>query len=429
MFPISFIKYILYFVCSFAIVYIDQRDEVFSQSWKCVLLLILIINIVYHSYSSYKRPGFLKTSYMWGIKNALNFGLLDYPLKTVAYGVKFSILPVLCEYFDRKFVSKDKLFNIGLLFSQYIILANIPFLLGILTNPTTDDYTFEYDGEFAYSGIFAGQHPTAITTAMSMIFLLYAILRGRKNIFYRGYNVILFALAAYILYASFTRTGWAMGVFGIVIFISFNKLRLRTFAFEILLCLGLWYGYNYMNENNERFYNRTHDIINDGTYEADSGSGRLVYAAVSLQLFEDSNGATKLMGTGIDPLMDNMFNTIGNRIYSHNGWIDALTGNGIVGLTLMVLTCLFLIIYLLKHRKDKYSDITAACIAMYYSYQSTQGGVFFYLDLLLAVAIALIINGNKLQTKASVEMFGLKNITVRTQTAPKTDKDYEHTDN
>lgn len=66
---------------------------------------------------------------------------------------------------------------------------------------------------------------------------------------------------------------------------------------------------------------------------------------------------------------------------------------------------------------------------MYYSYQSTQGGVFFYLDLLLAVAIALIINGNKLQTKASVEMFGLKNITVRTQTAPKTDKDYEHTDN
>lgn len=426
MLPIPFLKYILYFALSFTVVYIDQRNEVFSQVWKILLLVVLLINIFRHNYSIYKRPGFLKTSYLWGIKNALNFGLLDYPLKTVAYGVKFSILPVLCEYFDRKFLSKDRLFNIGLLFSQYIILANIPFLLGLLSNPTTEDYVFEYDGEFAFSGIFAGQHPTAITTAMSMIFLLYAILRGHKNAFYRGYNIVLFALATYILYSSFTRTGWAMGVFGIVVFLSFNKLRLRTFALEILLCLGLWYGYDYMNDNNERFYNRTHDIINDGTYEADSGSGRLVYATVSIALFENSDTATKLVGTGIDPLMDNMFNTIGNRIYSHNGWIDALTGNGIIGISLMALMCIFLIVYLIKHRNDKYSDITAACIVMYYSYQSTQGGVFFYLDLLFAVAIALIINNNKQQKQTKVDMFGLKFLDVKRQNQTAND---ERTDN
>ena len=429
MFPISFVKYILYFVCSFILVYFDQRNEVFAQVWKTILLLILIVNIFYHSYSKYKRPAFLQASYLWGIKNVFNFGLLNYPLQTIAYGVKFSILPILCEYFDRKFTSKDRLFNIGLLFSQYVILANIPFLLGVMTNTIIEDAVFEYDGEFAYTGIFTGQHPTAITTAMSMIFLLYAILHGGKNKYARYYNIVLFAIAIYILYSAFTRTGWAMGVFGIVVLLSFNKLRLRTFALEIILCLGLWYGYDYMNENNERFYNRTHDIINDGNYEAESGSGRLVFASVSIQLFADSDGVTKLFGTGLDPLMDNMLNTIGHRIYSHNGWIDSLTGNGILGLTFMVLMCIFITIYLIQHRNDKYSDIAAACIAMYYSYQSTQGGVFFYQDLLFAIAIALMINGNKIQNKAKVDMFGLKYIQFdKPQTQPKLNND-EHTDN
>ena len=412
MLPISTIKYIIYFLLSFIIAYIDQRNEIFSQVWKSILLIILVLDIVRYNSFKYKRPTFLKLSYLWGIKNAVNFGLLEYPIQTISYGVKFSILPILTEYFDRKFSTKSNLFNIGLLFSQYFVLANIPFLLGLLGG---SEEAVEYDGELAYTGIFTGQHPTAIVASMSLIFILYAITDKQKKIIYRLYNVLLFILDSYILYTSFTRTGWVMGIIGILIFFSFNKLNFRTILVEISICAAIFIGYNYLLENNERFYNRVNDIINDGTYEDDRGSGRLNYAAVSLLLYDESDTATRLIGTGIDPLMDNMFYKIGNRIYSHNGWIDALTGNGAIGITLMALSCIFVIAYLIKHRGNKYSDIAAACITMYYSYQFTQGGVFFYQDLLLAISLALIMNNTKAKVHTDVDMFGLKFIDVNKQ--------------
>lgn len=150
-------------------------------------------------------------------------------------------------------------------------------------------------------------------------------------------------------------------------------------------------AYLYMLNNDERFYNRINDVINDGEYQADAGSGRLIYASISLNMFQNSDTAEQLIGNGIDPLMDNMERAIGLRIYSHNGWIDALTGNGIIGLFLLVVFCFTAFIYSIRHRKEKYAEITISCIIMYISYQSTQGGVFFYQDLLVAIAFALII--------------------------------------
>ena len=243
MLPISAIKYIMYFLLSFVIAYIDQRNEIFSQVWKSILLIILVLDIVRYNSFKYKRPTFLKLSYLWGIKNALNFGLLEYPLQTISYGVKFSILPILTEYFDRKFSTKSSLFNIGLLFSQYFVLANIPFLLGLLGG---SEEAVEYDGELAYTGIFTGQHPTAIVAAMSIMFLLYAITDKQKKITYRLYNVLFLVLDAYILYTSFTRTGWVMGIIGILIFFSFNKLSFKTLLVEISICAAIFIGYNYL---------------------------------------------------------------------------------------------------------------------------------------------------------------------------------------
>lgn len=410
MLPVSIVKYILYFLFLFGIIYIDQRNTTFSLVWKAILVLILLVDIIrLQIYNRYKRPAFLKTAYLWGIKNSLNWGLIEYPLETISYGFKFSILPILCEYFDKKFQSKDNLFRIGLTFSQYVILSNIPFLLGILT---PEDTAIEYDGITAYTGLFTGQHGTATVTASSMIFLLYAFTDRSKDILYRIYNMLLFCMALYVLYSAFTRTGWAMAFIGIIVFIFFRKLNIKTFIIGIIICLGIFWCYNYIYENNERFYNRINDIADDGNYKKAEGSGRLIYAAVSLKLFEDGDTLHKLFGTGIDPLMDNMYKKIFNRIYSHNGWIDALTANGVVGLTLMVLMVISMLVYIVKHRKQKYSELSMACIVMYISYQSTQGGVFFYQDMFISIAMALIITDSKIKEKLNIEMFGLKNIDI-----------------
>lgn len=388
MLPIRADKYIIYMIILFIIVYIDQRNPVFSQIWKVFLLLCILLDILRIKIIHYRRPAFLKFAYLWGAKNFINYGLIEYPFSTIAYGVKFSILPILCDYFVNKFKSKDSLFRFGLVISQYYIIFNIPFLLGILR---PEDKAVIYDGIEAYTGIFSSQHPTAITTAMAMLFLVYQTIQQNIKIKNRIYNGILFIVACYILYSTFTRTGWAMGVLGLVILLSARKPSMKMIITQFVALAVIGGAYIYMLNHDERFYNRVNDIVNDGEYQADAGSGRLIYANVSLSMFQNSDTAEQLVGSGIDPLMDNMERAIGLRIYSHNGWIDALTGNGIIGIFLLIGFCATALIYSIKHRKEKYAEITISCIIMYISYQSTQGGVFFYQDLLVAIALALII--------------------------------------
>ncbi|MGM9848055.1 MAG: O-antigen ligase family protein [Muribaculaceae bacterium] len=331
---------------------------------------------------------FIKFGYLWGIKNGINFGLGTYPLSTLGYAVKFSLLPLICDYFTKKEPNKNRLFIIGLVLSQYFVLANIPFSFGILK---MSDNAVVYDGVSSFVSLFVGQHALAIVTAMSMLFIAYRF-KETTNAVEKFYNGLLLIYAAYVLYSAFTRTGWVMGIIGMFIIFTFKNYNIKKFFIQLSVVIAIFGVYNYMLENNPRFYHRVNDITQNGTYKAQAGSGRLIYKDVSLKLFEKSDLCTKLIGVGIDPLMDNMDKQIHIRIYSHNGWVDALVANGIIGFMLMVTMCIYLIIHVIKNRKQRYSEISIACVLMYISYQFTQGGVFFYQDLLIALAIALTLN-------------------------------------
>lgn len=52
----------------FIIVYIDQRNPVFSQIWKVFLLLGIFIDVLRIKIIHYRRPAFLKFAYLWGAK-------------------------------------------------------------------------------------------------------------------------------------------------------------------------------------------------------------------------------------------------------------------------------------------------------------------------------------------------------------------------
>ncbi len=391
MLPIGFFRYAIYFITLFVLVYLDQRVQSFSTIWKIALVVVLVIKLARSMGATRQdKPAYINWGYAWGLKNFINGGLTFYPFQTIAYGVKFTILPLLFDYF-RTINDKKKLFNLGLLFSQYFVLANIPFLTGLIVDVGS---ATEYDGVLSFVGIFTGQHPTAIVAAMASTFLFYAATDKNNSRYCRWYNIAMLLIDYYVLYAAFTRTGWVMGVIGLVILFYFKRQTIKRTLVLILGLLLLGFGYVWLLNNNERFYNRVNDIVDDGNWEADAGSGRLIYSDVSLQLFEESNLFTQIIGTGIDPLMDNMQRAISMRIYSHNGWVDALVANGVIGLFFMVMMCLMMVVYVLRYRKNKYSEISFACVVMYISYQFTQGGVFFYQDVLLAIGLVLCASDN-----------------------------------
>ena len=82
------------------------------------------------------------------------------------------------------------------------------------------------------------------------------------------------------------------------------------------------------------------------------------------------------------------------RIFSHNGFVDALTINGLIGIFLFFLFFFLIFKFILQQKTSKYFRINFTFIIMYLSYQLTQGGVTFGTDIFLALSLNLLIPNN-----------------------------------
>ena len=369
----------------FILLYFDAGNPTFAQIWKMPIFVYCLWYIFTHHIKQ-KAPTHLKWGYWWGIKNFFNFGIVNYAVQNVTSCVKFTILPVLIDFLRKTFKDKEKLFNTSLIFSQYVILSSIPFLLGFLESPGK---ALEYDDVKSFSGIFSVQHTCSIITSMASVFVLFTLFNYKKYTLKWFYNLFLYILAAIVVYKAFTRTGWAMFGIGTILVYFYQK---QTFVKKVLTFLVslifLVIIYNSFVVGNERLDNRLNDRSNG--YQQSAGSGRNTFRRVSLKYWEEGNIAEQLIGYGIDPLKDNMMKKIGARLYSHNGFVDALVANGIIGIILLSGFCLTSLAFALKRRKHKYAPISISCIIMYIAFQLIQGGTFTFQDFLMAAAIVLI---------------------------------------
>ena len=88
----------------------------------------------------------------------------------------------------------------------------------------------------------------------------------------------------------------------------------------------------------QTIYNNDTD---EQTYDQIS-SGRLTLSLVNLESYWESNLLSKLFGMGFQYSTDVMYKKIGMRKVSHNGFVDALVHNGLLGL-------IFYLIYFKSH--------------------------------------------------------------------------------
>src|SRR5574344_1511269 len=270
---INLFKYIFYGVLLFVVLYFDTTQEGFSQLWKIPLYIIGVISILTNS--TYKKnPKYLSFSMWWGIKNIFNLDLFKYFWINLGYGIKFTIPYVSYGYLVRKIKSPFKLFNIGLILSQYIVLSSIPFLLGLMNSIGT---TMEYDNVSNFTGLFGGPHPLAVCTSMSACFILYHVLYNNPKKYSKYFNSVLYIISIVVIYKAFVRTGWVMFLVGSFI-VYWGKISKFTFGRKLLYlifaCLIFCAGYSYLSVN-DRFNNRLNDVVDNGTWQAERGSGRI----------------------------------------------------------------------------------------------------------------------------------------------------------
>ena len=295
--------------------------------------------------------------------------------------LRYMMFPLLYEYASIKIKNPKNLDKMLLGFAQFIILSGIPFFLGILTSSSDEAYHLE--GFESYTGIFQNSHGAAITTTTAVLILLAFIKSKSSIIRFPKLNYLVLLFGIYLVYLTFVRTGYVMFAIGLVILFLPEKLSIKQILLSVLVVSVLVFGFVYLLETSEFFYNRIFDIRNGRQTAA--GSGRLLLWKATWDLWYNGNFFEVFFGYGYDGLVDNMFKAVGLRVYAHNEIFTQLGQNGLLGVLFFIGYLVTLFKFIWKRRKRLSYRLAIAIYFLYVSLMLTQGGMWFELDIFMVL--------------------------------------------
>lgn len=389
------VKFTIFTLLVFVTVYLEPVEIAgikFSIIWKVFFLASLLIFAAQKLIIT--RLNFI--AYMYSFKNLVSLG--SFSSGSGHFFVFFETLaiPLMLHSFDSLYSrNKQKVKAVIEYLVKWLpvvlIIINIPFFFDLLPE-LAEKKLFGRLGVdiFGFVGPYQNSHSTSIISAGAGIFCLYNFFR-EKSIFQKRLFFLVFILSSYVVMATMVRTGLLVLVVGSITmyhsrygFKNLYKLLILLIIASIILGLAIY--------NNEVLYMRFFDqsIYEDpgevhlGTY----GSGRLVFALLNVEYWVSQGFFAILFGVGIDASKDNLDYLLGMRVYSHNGFVDALTHNGIIGFALYVL---FFFYYFKSVRScsSLNSHQKQLCYAILFSYIAfvlVQGGNRFYFDILFCLA-------------------------------------------
>ncbi|MBQ7528015.1 MAG: O-antigen ligase family protein [Bacteroidaceae bacterium] len=403
----TIIKYLGLYILGFCFFYIDGMGNTeglsIGQIWKIPVIAFLAfkcINYTFENYARY-RLGYAMTK-------LLNPDILIATAGTVSSFLKFLVLPLCLPFFRNIFSSEKTLYYLKLL-AHIIIISFIPFYLGILEERHTYRAA-DLLGVDSLIGPFNNAHTSSIYLSTSILVLIFYVRNICENKLEKIYTWGLILVGLYFLMLTYVRTGYAMCVLGIYVILAYKGSIIRS-----LLSGALWGGLFYLAAT---AYIETNDVLNQRLHEETgykrddeiNGSGRLLFWATSINLWANSDNAQEyLLGHGLQETMEQQAKENGLLVGSHNGFIDALVQNGLVGFLLLLLYYFLLIRNVFRENMESpYFLLFLSWLMSDIAFQFVQGGTFFFYDIMSALIITLPIletqeYENELQAEESNE--------------------------
>ncbi|HYE34677.1 O-antigen ligase family protein [Methylocaldum sp.] len=397
----NFARFALFFSIFFVLIYFegDSFSGIkISLLWKGVVFSILIFLIL--PFQFYKIPVFILIGYIVSIKHLLTVGWFDYFSETVLLMVNSITVPLVYTYLTTAAKVKHnsaifykKVERFLAFFSISIVLSNVPFLMGALESrhATFDFASFGLEGQ-GLSGIFQGSHAASSTIAVAALyitmFLTLPAVRGKLRFIAVG----LFLLAGFALYKTYVRTGYLMFVVGLYFVLFYGgrfSEKLKNLSLALVVVLGMFLAV----KSDEAFVMRILDQRKWGQEkgaEENIGSGRFRIWQVHIEDWLASGSVGIVIGNG-QPLSKELYarHTGGRPLFSHNGYIEALVSNGIIGFALFIsyLYCMWK--YISASPNTLYKRLATCMFFMYLIFMLVQGGNPFFIEVILAVSIFL----------------------------------------
>lgn len=258
---------------------------------------------------------------------------------------------------------------------------------------------------FGLIGVFQKVHAASIIVAFAIIVILYYYV-NTKSIFTKSFYALLIALGMYILYKTYVRTGLFIAASGFLYILFRRQDRFKYIKLTIassLIATVFFFVYSSDNVMQMRLSDQT--VYNE---EGDVGSGRLKYWYHAVDNWYSEGAESMLIGLGQEYARELMYQDVGNKIFAHNGFIQILQAEGLIGIGLYLGFFLNFFLFIRRKRQSRYYLINMSILIAYISMMMFQGGVLFYMLLYLAIYAALL-DKDKISCKKIPNIYREKN--------------------
>jgi hypothetical protein len=390
--------HLLTFPSFFTLFYFEGIDIIgikFAIIWKIAFSALLIFYLL-TKLSGRRIDRFVFFGYLYGVKNYFSLGVYSYILSASTEALKSIIIPLIVHVLNIKrggLEYDDRLYRAVIVLSVYIILSVIPFLFN-LVNPISHGYNLNIFGVDAegFIGIFQTPHSASVTIGFALVVLIYHI--QQQNRFLKYIYGLLIIVGIWAVIYTYARLGFVV----LIVASAYLITRRRKLAFYLklvpILTIGALIAWQ-IYLSSEIFQMR---LVGTNIYLEQShmatdisvSSGREVYGILALNNLYDAGPLAWLVGFGVENAKNLMLDAIGIRIYAHNGFIDVLQFNGIIGGILFFSFLYYLTGYIRKRKDSKYVTLTWALFICYLIQMLFQGEHFFLPDLIFAMSISFL---------------------------------------
>ena len=279
-----------------------------------------------------------------------------------------------------------------LYFSYFFILSFIPYKLGII-NSINDGYLLESFGSesFGLIGPYQSAHSASITLASALVVIVFFWFEGSVK---KRFLFPILLLGIYFLLITYVRTGLVMFILGILpIFYRFFKKNAKYRIRIILMGSFITFFTAIQIFSNNVLVDRIsgNRISNsEDTFESmGSGRGRIWLASALVYL--NSSNTEKIIGMGELEQQKRIGKLTGMNISSHNGFLDLLLVNGIIGLILFLIFLYRVYKYILA-KKSNYNTLAMSLLILYLTMCFFQGYNWINTALILMLSLGLCRN-------------------------------------
>jgi len=120
------------------------------------------------------------------------------------------------------------------------------------------------------------------------------------------------------------------------------------------------------------------------------GSGRLKYWAQAIENWQSEGLPSIVIGLGMELTKDKMEEGTGRRLFAHNGFLQQLQAEGLIGFILLLLFLYFLYRFIRKYKISPYYTLLLAIYSEFIVYMFFQGGNYFLYYVIFATYIAIL---------------------------------------